>query len=75
MVLLSSGEIARYANERILMSQQLSHLKGELPMLAQHTSMQVLEDRLYVTDHVGGQMRIFSGVAGRFTFQQAISLP
>jgi len=57
------------------MSQQLGHLKGELPMLAQHTSIHVTDDRLFVVDHLSGQARVFGGTAGRFLFQQAISLP
>lgn len=75
LLLLGSGELARYSNERILSSHQLPRLHGELPLLPFHTVMQVLGNHLFVIDQLRGQIRVFTSSAGRFLFTLALSLP
>lgn len=59
MILLGSGEVARYFNERIVWIQSLPRLRGELSMLPFYTSMQVLGVHLFILDSRYKLMRIF----------------
>ena len=75
VVLLSSGELVFYANQRILTAQQLSQINGELLLDPSSTSLQIIGKNLFIIDEQTSQLKIYHHEGGKYLPSLVVSLP